>query len=86
MQGVIDGLANLAMDCHYVIIENTYTEASWEVTEYGIACLDGGVSPVLSIPSITVNRGELERILALCNELSLAPEHLEDVICDFLAS
>ena len=54
---------------------------------YGIACVKeiGGVSEVVaSVPDVTCEREEAERLVDLCNDLKLSPLQLHDVVEDLL--
>lgn len=77
------------MKCKYILMENTLLCGDWTRTCYGIAAVqvyDGIVTVLDSVTDITVNRQPLEELVKLCNELSLEPIHLNDIVEDFLAS
>lgn len=77
------------MKCKYILMENTLLCGDVTRTCYGIAAVqvyDGIVTVLDSVTDITVNRQPLEELVKLCNELSLEPVHLNDIVEDFLAS
>lgn len=77
------------MKCKYILMKNTLLCGDATRTCYGIAAVqvyDGIVTVLDSVTDVTVNRQSLEILVDLCNELSLEPVHLNDVIEDFLAS
>ena len=77
------------MKCKYILMENTLLYGDGTRTCYGIAAAhvyDGIVTVLDSVTDITANRQPLEELVKLCNELSLEPIHLNDIVEDFLAS
>ena len=52
-------------------------------TAYGIIAKKR-CSVIRKISDITTNKKELRKMCRLCNRLRLAPEHIEDVVSDFL--
>ena len=57
------------------------------VVTYGIACIeekDGKRELVTEIPSITSSLAEAERLVRLCNEQQLSPDHIKDVVEDLI--
>ncbi len=55
------------------------SENGEQVETYGLRCGS------LEYPDVCCDRGAMEALVAQCNELDLAPEHLRDVVCDFLS-
>ena len=57
------------------------------VVTYGVACAveeKGRLELVSEIPSITTKREKAERIVNVCNEQNISPEHLPDVVEDMI--
>ena len=53
------------------------------LTAYGIEAWENGVKVATSPePDVFFDRADAEAFAALCTELALAPEHLQDVIED----
>ena len=72
----------------YILITSSYTLGENEHTTYGIALADiveDGANLIESVNDISDDRERVERLAELCTELELSPEHLGDVIDDFLA-
>ena len=68
-------------DVRYELIENQVSnEDSEKCVMYGIRCTE----PDLCIRDITGNNGSLHRLIEYMNLLKLSPEHLHDVVIDFL--
>ena len=58
------------------------------IKTYGIACVteqNGHFEIVTEVPSVTTDRKQADRLVNLCNEHKLSPEHLEDVVEDLIA-
>ena len=53
-------------------------------TTYGIALADGS-DLIQSVSDLSSDKQRVERLAELCTQLDLSPEHLSDVIEDFLA-
>ncbi len=75
----------------YGIIHETYCYDSIERVSYGIVCyenaqIDGIVSVAATIHDITSDYDSLNRLVELCNRLSLSPLHLHDVVEDYLSA
>lgn len=68
----------------YILITSSYTIEDAEHTTYGIALSEGSCL-IESVNGISCDRQKVERLAELCTLLDLAPEHLSDVIDDFLA-
>lgn len=59
------------------------------VLTYGIACikeLDGKRELLAEVPGITSTLKEAQRLVALCNEGNLSPDHLKDVVEDLICA
>ena len=72
----------------YILIENSCTLEDAEHTTYGIALAnnhDDGADLIKSVHGISCDTQRVERLAELCTKLELSPEHLSDVIEDFLA-
>lgn len=57
------------------------------VVTYGIACIeevDGKRELLAEIPGITSSLEAAQRFVAVCNEGKLSPDHLKDVVEDFV--
>ena len=54
-----------------------------EVTCYGIKCIKDGVE-LMDFKDILPDKKRVEELIELCNSLDLAPEHLPDILEDFL--
>ena len=68
----------------YILIKSIYTLENTEHTIYGIALADGS-DLIESVNGLSCDRQRVERLAELCTRLELSPEHLSDVIDDFLA-
>ena len=68
----------------YILIKSSYTLEDAEHTTYGIA-LSEGSSLIESVNGLSCDKQKVERLAELCTQLDLSPEHLSDVIEDFLA-
>lgn len=72
----------------YILIKSSYTLGEDEYTTYGIALADigeDGANLIESVNDLSCDRDKVERLAELCTKLELSPEHLGDVIDDFLA-
>lgn len=59
------------------------------VLTYGIACIeekDGRLELVTETPSITTSLKDAQRLVTLCNDGNLSPEHLKDVVDDLICN
>lgn len=68
----------------YILIKSSYTLEDAEHTTYGIALADGS-DLIESVSGLSCDKQRVERLAELCTQLDLSPEHLSDVIEDFLA-
>lgn len=68
----------------YILIKSSYTLEDAEHTTYGIALADGS-DLIESVSGLSSDKQRVERLAELCTQLDLSPEHLSDVIEDFLA-
>ncbi len=74
----------------YGIVREIYSFDGIQRISYGIVCyanpaIDGTASVFASVHDITADYASLCRIAELCNKLSLSPDHLQDVVEDFLS-
>lgn len=74
----------------YGVTEEVYELGNDRRTAYGIVAYanadeDGTATIVSGVYDITDDREELEKLVALCNDLELSVIHLKDVVEDFLA-
>ena len=51
---------------------------------YGIVAYGSFGTPVRVIEDITTNKGAMEKLVSLCNDLELSLSHLDYVIEDFI--
>ena len=59
------------------------------IVTYGIACIEENVGKrelVTEIPGVTLNRSEIETLVRLCNDVSLCPDYLKDVVDDLICT
>ena len=57
------------------------------VLTYGIACVketEGNRELITEIPSVTSSIEEANRLIRLCNEGNLNPDHLKNIVEDFV--
>lgn len=57
------------------------------VLTYGIACveeIDEECELIAEVPGITSSLEKAQRLVRLCNEGNLSPEHLKDVVDDLV--
>lgn len=72
----------------YVLIKSSYKLEEAEHTTYGIGIADahdGGSELIEAVSGLSCDKQRVERLAELCTKLELSPEHLYDVIDDFLA-
>lgn len=62
----------------YSITEEKIVIEGKEHTVYGIMCEEAHISDV------STDKGEVERLVKLCNDGGLEPSHLFDVVADFI--
>ena len=67
-----------------MVIENVYNEEASTRIGYGIALFENNSSLISSFPDVSRDRKAVEKLVNLCNKLDLSPDHLTDVIEDFL--
>lgn len=75
------------MNCHYIVVRETYTDKTCSRTTYGIAAVqknDGCLSVIQSISDICPEFAAVQQLVQRCNELELELIHLQDVVEDFL--
>lgn len=63
----------------YQLTEGTYYCDGIAYTVYGIQ------NEQTAIEDVACNKPSIEKLIALCNRMSLSPIHLPDVVQDFLA-
>ncbi len=78
------------MNVTYGITKEHYSIGSDSRVSYGIAAYanadaDGTATVFDSVHDITPDKASLEKLVRDCNRLKLSPEHLRDVVDDFLA-
>lgn len=72
----------------YGVVTEAYSLGDTSRISYGIAVYAGTESTaavIMSVHDITSEKEKLESLVSLCNRHQLLPEHLCDVIDDFLA-
>ena len=76
------------MEYHYVVIDSILKDVSHPRRCYGIALVsDYEGTPVVleTVFDVSSDRQQIERLVALCNDLKIDPIHLSDVLDDYLA-
>lgn len=78
------------MNVTYGITEERYSIGSDSRISYGIAAYanadaDGTATVFGSVHDVTSDRASLEKLVHDCNHLKLSPDHLRDVVDNFLA-
>ncbi len=68
----------------YVTVKESFKNEETEYASYGISVLDGD-KEISRVSDISTDFEEVSKLATLCTEQELAPEHLGDVIEDFLA-
>ena len=71
------------MRYRYVAVEEQLSNEETSYVSYGISVRCGD-EEIAHVSDISTNRAEIERLAELCTAEELAPEHLGDVIEDFL--
>ena len=70
----------------YSILEDKYIFEGQAHTGFGIVIISTTVNEVVAkIEDITTSKYELCTLVQLCNDLSLDPIHIHDVVEDFLS-
>ena len=75
------------MTYKYIVVQNTYLNGAATRVGFGIAAVEeyDMVTTVLeSIPDLSANSEDIERLVELCNRNQLDIVHLQDVATDFL--
>lgn len=78
------------MNVTYGITEKHYSIGSnlriaYGIVAYAIADADGTATLFEPVHDVTSDRAGLEKLVHNCNRLKLSPDHLRDVVDDFLA-
>lgn len=73
------------MTKYKLIKEHLFHPHIGEYKAYGIAAYNGH-KLINKISDISISRQEVRRLCRLCNKLQLAPEHIGEVIEDFLCA
>lgn len=73
----------------YGVVSETYSFGGTVRNTYGIAVYanadwDGTGAIIASVHDISTEKEKIAELVSLCNRYHLAPEHLRDVIDDFL--
>ena len=76
-------------DITYGIVKETYSLGTAERISYGIAVYSntehiGTACVIASLHDVSSEKEKIADLVSLCNRHHLAPEHLTDVISDFL--
>lgn len=77
------------MKYRYIVIQDTYKEEDATSVGFGIAVVEErcGVNKILeSISNLSKDSKPVEELVQTCNDLQLAPIHLQDVVTDFLST
>ncbi len=74
------------MSVMYEIIEDEIIMDNSVYKTYGIVAKTADGELIVKISDITLDCGKAEQFAALCNELSLSPEHLCYAVEDFVDS
>ncbi len=72
----------------YIMIETSCTVNGITGKTYGIALaeyVDGQTVILEAVPDLSADKERVMRLAEMCTELRLSPEHLADVVDDFLA-
>lgn len=73
------------MNCQYIVVKNTYPNNENISASFGIAVTDESEIILETISDITSDYERIFRLVSMCNQMQLAPIHLQDVVADFLA-
>ncbi len=76
------------MKITYETVQDIYELGTEKRTSYGITASETAgerVSVIASVHDISSDKQQIDGLVLLCNRLRLSPEHLYDVIEDFLA-
>jgi hypothetical protein len=76
-------------DITYGTVTEIYALGNTSRTSYGIAVYAGAIgngtaTVIASVHDVTDEKERIDALVALCNRHRLSPEHLHDVIDDFL--
>ena len=66
----------------YKLISKEYSIEGITYIGYGIEAADGQGR----VEDLSTEKGEVEKLIALCNDLCLSCLHLEDIAADFLGN
>lgn len=72
----------------YLMVCSTYTDGENTRNSFGIAIseeYEGNTMVFRTIADISSDKSEIQRLVQYCNDLGLAPVHLDDVVHDYLA-
>ncbi|MBE6693920.1 MAG: hypothetical protein E7589_04080 [Ruminococcaceae bacterium] len=75
------------MTYKYIVVRNTYHNKAATRVGFGIAAVeeyDMETTVLESIPDLSANIKDIERLVELCNRNQLDIVHLKDVATDFL--
>ena len=67
----------------YALLESTKELDGATYRCYGVRLCYAGAE--IDVEDLSLNRKEVEELVKLCNDLELSPQHLHDVLEDFLA-
>ena len=70
----------------YTLVESVCDTEGHTYKSYGICVINKETNEALTYYDVSLDKGEIERLAMLCNELKLDPIHIEDVIEDLIAS
>ena len=71
----------------YILCRETYKTKQYDRVSYGIAAYaEEEQTCVARLHDITSDKNALAKLVLLCNRLQLSPNHLYDVVEDFLAN
>ena len=75
------------MDVKYGVVEEIYHCEDTERVSYGIVSYgtgDDSSTLIASVHDVSTNVKKLTALVKKCNRLALSPEHLQDVVADFI--
>ena len=71
----------------YILCRETYKTKQYHRVSYGIAAYaEDEQTCIVRLHDITSDKNALAELVLLCNRLQLSPNHLYDVVEDFLAN
>lgn len=76
------------MNCHYLVVRETYMDDVSPRTAYGIAAVkeyDGCTAVMQSIPDVCPEFAPVQQLVQYCNALHLDLIQLHDIVEDFHA-